>query len=194
MELEPVEGESLYRTLAGAVVPRPIAWVSSASDAGVDNLAPFSFFNVVCVDPPLVAFSASDREDGLKDTPANVREREEFVVNVVTEGLAEAMNATSGTYDEDESEFDAAGVERADSTVVSPPRVADAKVAFECRLYDFLDLGTSSLVIGEVVYVHVADEVTTDGKVDTRKLDAVGRLAGNLYCRTDDRFRMERPP
>lgn len=194
MELEPAEGESLYRTLAGAVVPRPIAWVSSTSDAGVDNLAPFSFFNVVCVDPPLVAFAPTDREDGLKDTPANVLDTEGFVVNVVTEGLADAMNATSGTYDGDESEFDAVGVERADSTVVSPPRVAAAKVAFECRLYDFLDLGSSSLVIGEVVYVHVADEVTTDGRLDVRKLDAVGRLSGSLYCRTGDRFEMERPP
>jgi flavin reductase (DIM6/NTAB) family NADH-FMN oxidoreductase RutF len=196
MELEPAEGESFYRTLSTGVVPRPIAWVSSRSADGVDNLAPFSFFNVVCVDPPMVGFAPSDRRDGsLKDTPRNVVDTEEFVVNVVTMDLAEEMNATSGTFDPGESEFEAAGIDAAPSTKVTPARVADAKISFECELHDTLDLGASTLVIGEVVLAHVDEAVTTaDGKLDVEKLDAVGRLAGSWYTSTRDRFEMERPP
>ncbi|MFB6123545.1 MAG: flavin reductase family protein [Haloferacaceae archaeon] len=195
MELEPAEGESFYRTLSTAVIPRPIAWVSSRSADGVDNLAPFSFFNVVCVDPPMVGFAPSDRSDGsLKDTPRNVRETGEFVVNVVTMDLAEAMNATSGTFDRGESEFETTDIDAVDSTAVSPPRVAEAKIAFECELHDFLDLGASTLVVGEVVRAHVDDAVTSDGKLDVEKVDAVGRLAGGWYASTRERFEMERPP
>jgi len=194
MESEVDPGDSLYRTLAGAVVPRPIAWVSSQSLDGVDNLAPFSFFNVVGVRPPVVMFAPVDAADGLKDTPTNVRDTEEFVVNVVTMDLVEAMNETSATLPPGESEFDHAGLARAESTTISPPRVADAKVAFECTLYDFVDVGASSMVLGEVRFVHVADEVTTDGELDVEKLDAVGRLSGSYYATTRERFSLERPP
>ncbi|GKZ13981.1 flavin reductase [Haladaptatus sp. T7] len=194
MEINPETVGSLYRTLAGAVVPRPIAWVSTRSPDGVDNLAPYSFFNVVSVAPPVVMFSPVDGEDGLKDTPTNVRETEEFVVNVVTEPLAEAMNETSATLPHGESEFDRAGLDRAESTAVDAPRVADSPVAFECSLYDMVDIGASTMVLGEVEWVHVDDDVTTDGKLDVNKIDAVGRLAGSLYARTDDRFSLERPP
>jgi flavin reductase (DIM6/NTAB) family NADH-FMN oxidoreductase RutF len=194
MELDPTEVRSLYRTLAGAVVPRPIAWVSTRSPDGVDNLAPYSFFNVVSVAPPVVMFAPVDDEDGLKDTPANVRETEEFVVNVVTEPLAAAMNETSATLPHGESEFDRAGLDRAGSTAVDAPRVADSPVAFECSLYEMVSVGASTMVLGEVEWVHVADEVTTDGKLDVEKIDAVGRLSGSGYVRTTDRFSMERPP
>lgn len=195
MELDPAEADvgTLYRTLSGAVVPRPIGWISTAGPAG-DNLAPYSFFNVVCIAPPTVTFAPVDAADGLKDTPRNVRETGEFVVNIVTAEVAEAMNETSATLPPGESEFDHAGLARAESHRVSPPRVAEAAVAFECELSEFLDLGGSSLVLGEVVYVHLDDSVTTDGKMDTAKLDAVGRLAGSGYTYTRDRFRMERPP
>lgn len=196
MERAVEPGESLYRTLAAAVVPRPIAWVSSRSAAGDDNLAPFSFFNVVSVEPPVVMFApVDDGPDGeLKDTPANVRETGEFVVNVVTADLAEAMNATSATLPSGESEFDHAGLDREPARAVDPPRVADARVAFECTLYEFVDVGRSSMVLGEVRHVYVADEVTTDGKLDARKLDALGRLSGSRYATTRDRLSMERPP
>lgn len=196
MELDPDDADAgaMYRTLSGAVVPRPIGWISTTGEDGVDNLAPYSFFNVVSIAPPLVMFAPVDDPDGLKDTPRNVLDTEEFVVNVVTADLAEAMNATSATLPPGESEFDHAGLERAASTVVTPPRVAAAKVAFECELYDFIDVGGSSLVLGEVVHVHLAEEVTTDGKMDTGKLDALGRLAGSGYAYTRDRFEMERPP
>ncbi|WP_049971565.1 flavin reductase family protein [Haladaptatus cibarius] len=194
MEIDPTEVQSLYRTLAGAVVPRPIAWVSTRNPDGVDNLAPYSFFNVVSVVPPVVMFAPVDGQDGLKDTPANIRETENFVVNVVTEPLAEAMNQTSATLPHGESEFDHAGLDRAESTVVDAPRVAKTPVAFECSLYEMVDIGASTMVLGEVEWVHIDDAVTTDGKLDVEKIDAVGRLSGSLYATTDDRFSLERPP
>ncbi|WP_137283550.1 flavin reductase family protein [Halorussus salinisoli] len=197
MEIDPDEIPSMYRTLAGAVVPRPIAWVSTTSPEGVDNLAPYSFFNVVAIDPPVVMFAPVDDDespDGLKDTPRNIRENEEFVVNAVTESVAEAMNETSATLPTGESEFDRAGISRTDTRAVAPPRVAESPVAFECSLYEMLDVGGSTMVLGEVEWVHLDDEVTTGGKLDVDKLDAVGRLSGSLYATTENRFSMERPP
>jgi flavin reductase (DIM6/NTAB) family NADH-FMN oxidoreductase RutF len=192
MEIDIDELDSAYRLLAGSVVPRPIAWVSSRSPEGRDNLAPYSFFNVVAVDPPVVMFAPVGTDEDLKDTPRNVLDTEEFVINVVTMELAEAMNETSATVEE--SEFEHTGLERAESVRVTPPRVADAAVAFECELYDFVEIGGSSMVLGRVVYAHVDEEVTTGGKVDVTKLDAVGRLSGSYYASTRDRFSMERPP
>lgn len=191
MEVAIEELDSAYRLLAGSVIPRPIAWVSTRGEAG-ENLAPYSFFNVVSVAPPVVMFAPVGTGDDLKDTPRNILDTEEFVVNVVTMELAEAMNATSATVEE--SEFDHAGLERAESVRVDVPRVADAKVAFECELYDFVEIGRSAMVLGEVVYAHVAEDATTNGKVDVTKLDAVGRLSGSYYASTRDRFSMERPP
>lgn len=196
MRIDAAERDSLYRTLAGAVIPRPIAWVSSLSPEGVENLAPYSFFNVVSTSPPVVMFAPSERSnrpEALSDSARNARETGEFVVNAVTEPLAEAMNATSATLPPGESEFDHAGLDRAASEEVQPPRVAAAEVAFECELYEFVEVGANAMVLGEVVSVHLDESVTTDGKLDVRKLDAVGRLAGSYYCRTGDRFRMERP-
>ncbi|MCT9096795.1 flavin reductase family protein [Haloarchaeobius sp. HME9146] len=195
MEIDPAEVDgSLYRTLSGSVVPRPIAWVSTTSEDGVDNLAPFSFFTVAAIDPPILVFAPVDGPDGLKDTPRNVRDTGELVVNIVTDDTVEAMNQTAATLPADESEFDQSGASRAESTRVSPPRVAESPIAFECELYDLQDVGSSSLILAEVVYVHVADAVTTDSKVDVEKLDAVGRMAGSWYASTEDRFSLERPP
>lgn len=194
VEIDPHnQSESLYRVLSSAVTPRPIGWVSTTGPDS-DNLAPYSFFNVVAVDPPILMFAPTDRDGQFKDTPRNVRETGEFVVNVVTDSLAGAMNQTSATLSYGESEFKKTGLDAIPGVKVDSPRVADAAVQFECQLYEILDVGTSTLVLGEVVYVHVADEVTTDGKLDVTKLNTVGRLAGSWYCRTHDRFTMERPP
>jgi flavin reductase (DIM6/NTAB) family NADH-FMN oxidoreductase RutF len=188
-------GRSLYRTLTASVIPRPIGWISTTSEDGVDNLAPFSYFNAVGTDPPTVMIAPVGTDQGaLKDTARNVVETGEFVHNVVTEPLAEAMNATSATLPADESEFDHAGLERAASETVAPPRVADAVIAFECELERTIEVGGSTVILGEVVLVHVDDSVTTDGKVDVEKVDAVGRLAGNWYATLADRFELERPP
>jgi flavin reductase (DIM6/NTAB) family NADH-FMN oxidoreductase RutF len=196
MEFDVADAErgTMYRTLSGAVVPRPIGWISTVDESGTDNLAPYSFFNVVSVAPPVVMFAPVDGQDGLKDTARNVLDTGEFVVNVVTAELAEAMNATSATLPDDESEFDHAELTREPSVRVAPPRVAAAPVHFECELYEFVDVGVSSLVLGEVVHVHLEESVVTDGKMDTGKLDALGRLAGSGYTYTRDRFELERPP
>ena len=187
----------MYRMLTGTVIPRPIGWISTTDSGGVDNLAPYSFFNVASVEPPVLLFSSGDRPgrpEGLSDTARNARETGEFVVNVVTEPFAEAMNATSATLDPGDSEFDHADLERAESTVVEPPRVGGIEVAYECRLHDTVDVGSNTLVLGEVVYAHVADDLLTDeGKVDVGEVAAVGRLAGSHYAWTRERFRMERP-
>ncbi|WP_136715224.1 flavin reductase family protein [Halorientalis salina] len=196
MKIDPDTFErSLYRTMTGAVVPRPIGWISTTSEDGVDNLAPYSYFNVVSVDPSVVMFAPVDEgPDALKDSARNVLDTGEFVHNVVTRDLAEAMNATSATLPAEESEFDHADIERAESETVAPPRVAAADIAFECELYDAIDIGISTLILGEITMVHVDDSVTTsEGKVDVEKVDAVGRLAGNWYATTRDRFRQERP-
>jgi len=183
---------STYRLLSTAVTPRPIGWITTTSEDGVDNLAPYSFFNVVATDPPVVMFAPVGTPE-LKDTPRNVRSTEQFVVNIVTRELLEQMNATSATLPADESEFNHAAIERADSVVVDPPRVAAANAAFECELYDWLEIGRSVMILGEVVHAHVEDSLLTDGKIDIEKIQTVGRLAGNQYATTDNRLSVERP-
>ena len=135
----------------------------------------------------------SDRPEGVSDTARNALDTGEFVVNAVTEPLAEAMNATNATLPPEESEFDRADLERAAAEAVAPPRVAAAEVAFECEFYEPIDVGSNTMVLGEVVSVYLDDGVTTDDELDVTKLDAIGRLSGSCYCRTDGRFRMERP-
>lgn len=196
--MELTRSEIGYRTVAAAVIPRPIAWTSSLSPDGVANLAPFSFFNVATTTPPVLMFSVTkfdDRKvDFFKDTHRNIRETEEFVVHVVTRSLLETMNETSARLPAGESEFDHAGVERAESTVVDPPRVEEADVAFECTLHEIVPVGKSALVMGDIVHAHVDDSVTTDGKLDVTKLDAVGRLSGGYYSTIDQHHHHERPP
>lgn len=185
---------SPYRLLSGAVVPRPIAWVGTRDEDGEANLAPYSFFNVVSIDPPIVMFAPVGRGDARKDTAKNFMGTEECVVHIVTEGTVAAMNETAATLEPDEDEFEHAGLERAATEVVDAPRVANARVAFECTLYDAQEVGNSMLLMAEVVHAHVDAALLTDGKFDTEKLDAVGRLAGGWYARLSDRFELERPP
>jgi flavin reductase (DIM6/NTAB) family NADH-FMN oxidoreductase RutF len=195
----------LYAVLLNSVAPRPIAWVSTANSSGQLNLAPFSFFNAVCVDPPMLAFAPGLRrpkqpESGqgeAKDTLRNIRATGEFVVNIVTYELAEAMNVTSGEYDASVNEFELAKVTPQGSTVVRPPRVAESPVAFECRLHQILDFSSaptgSSLVIGRIVSIHMHDSNLKEGVLDRNSLDLIGRMGGTQYTKTTQRFEMVRP-
>lgn len=195
----------IYDIVLNAVVPRPIAWVSTLSASGQPNLAPFSFFNCVCVDPPLLAFApglrtpkeASAPYGEPKDTLRNVRETHEFVVNVVPYALREAMNVTSGEYDHTVNEFDLTKLTAQPSQVVRPPRVGESPVSFECKLHQILDFSTaptsSSLVIGEVVAVHLDEAHLKNGRIDGNSLDLIGRMGGMQYTRTTERFDMIRP-
>lgn len=190
-----------YRVLIGAVGPRPIAWVSTLDRNGHPNLAPFSFFNVLSSKPPLLGFSPGLRlvgdESREKDTLRNIRETHEFVVNVVTFDLAEKMNLTSGEYGHEVNEFELAQLTPAASEKVKPPRVSESPVSFECKLDRVIDFGaewpSSSLVVGEIVSIHLEERVLQQGRLDLNALDLIGRMGGNQYARTTQRFEMERP-
>jgi flavin reductase (DIM6/NTAB) family NADH-FMN oxidoreductase RutF len=190
----------LYRTLLIAVGPRPIAWVSTLSKEGTPNLAPFSFFNAVSAEPPMLGFSPGVRRlpngSEPKGTIVNVRETREFVVNVVTLDLAESMNITSGEYEHGINEFELAQLATRRSQIVRPPQVAASPVSFECKLHQIVDFGnpvTGSLVIGEVVALYLDDKLLRDGRLETNALDLIGRMGGAQYTRTTNRFDMERP-
>jgi flavin reductase (DIM6/NTAB) family NADH-FMN oxidoreductase RutF len=195
----------LYGMLLNSVAPRPIAWVSTVSPSGQPNLAPFSFFNVVCVNPPLLGFAPGLRRPKqpeanhgeAKDTLRNIRETKEFVVNIVTYDLAEAMNLTSGEYDSSVNEFELAKLTPEPSKIVRPPRVAESPVSFECKLHQILDFSTAptsgSLVMGQIVSIHIGDAYLKDGRLDRNSLDLIGRMGGIQYTRTTQRFEMVRP-
>jgi flavin reductase (DIM6/NTAB) family NADH-FMN oxidoreductase RutF len=200
-----ISHSELYGILLNSVAPRPIAWVSTMSASGALNLAPFSFFNCVCVDPPLLAFAPGLRppkqaevsHGETKDTLRNIRETREYVVNIVTYELREAMNLTSGEYDPSVDEFALANLTPRPSKVVRPPRVAESPVNFECKLHQILDFSpaptSSSLVIGQIVSIHIHDGHLKDGKLDRNSLDLIGRMGGIQYTRTRERFEMIRP-
>jgi flavin reductase (DIM6/NTAB) family NADH-FMN oxidoreductase RutF len=199
MELDPsVIGDvAAYKLLIGCVVPRPIAWVSTIDAAGVKNLAPFSFFMGVCGDPPTVAFSSGPRAGGGKDTAENAAATGEFVVNVVDDEHAEAMNLSSGEYAADVDEFAIVGLASAPGVRVKAPRVATAPISLECRVSQIVRVGNGphSVVFGEIVYLHVRDALydPITGRVDVAALRPVGRLAGHMYSRTHNVFEMKRP-
>jgi flavin reductase (DIM6/NTAB) family NADH-FMN oxidoreductase RutF len=195
-----------YRLMISLVAPRPIAWVSSADQAGRSNLAPFSYFQAVCSHPPTIVLGIGPRADGqAKDTLANILETREFVINHVSEALAEAMNASAAPYPPGRSEFAALGVEAAPSTLVTPPRVAAAKASLECHLQHAIPLGehpqggpSSTLVVARVVHFHIAEgllEKDARGRwkgIDPARLAAVGRLGGIAYTTTAGRFDLPR--
>lgn len=172
----------MARIVKSGVTPRPIAWISTTGADGVDNLAPFSSYNYVGSDPPvLVVNSRTEAAGGLKDTMRNILDTGEFAVNVVTRDLLEAMDDTSASLPPAESEFEHAGVERADCRTIGAPRVGEAAVSMECSLLDHLEVHTRLMVLGDVDHIHVADRALTDGEIDMRNLETVGRLGGPYY-------------
>jgi flavin reductase (DIM6/NTAB) family NADH-FMN oxidoreductase RutF len=191
---------NLYRLLVGAIVPRPIAFVSTISSAGVLNLAPFSFFTAVSANPPVICFSPMVRPaapGALKDTLRNIEDTREFVVNIVSEDFAQQMNLTSADFPPEVDEFAASGLTPLPSDLVRPPRVRESRIHMECGLLftvhvSALPLG-GSLVLGKVLRLHIDDSLIADFKIDPAKLRAIGRMAGATYARTTDRFEMPRP-
>jgi len=162
----------LYRLLNSVVVPRPIAWVSTRSAGGVDNLAPHSFFTVACADPAVVQFTSIGRKDSL----ANATATGEFVVNLAPEPLFEQVNATATDFPPDHDEFAEVGLEREPSRLVAPPRVAGSPVALECLLHGTRDLGTSVVVFGRVVLIAIEEDVLVDGHPAIERLRPLARL------------------
>jgi len=194
--IDPNTFERFSAVLTGVIVPRPIAFVSTVSPDGVVNLAPYSFFNAVSYDS--VMFSSSRNVgDKSKDTLRNIEETGEFVVNIVVDAIADAMNSTAAEYPEDVDEFGIAGLSHAPSQIVKPPRVAESPVNIECKLNQIVQIGSGAhehgLVIGTILLMHVRDDIIDGHRIDQAKLMATGRMAGNMYCRTSDRFEMVRP-
>lgn len=195
-DLEPSE---MYFLLRDSIIPRPIAWVSTISEAGVSNVAPFSFFNVCCPSPPVLGFSCGPRGDNhndekrvAKDTLINIRANGEFAVNLSPEALFDAMVDTAQDLPHDVSEFTRFGLKEAPSTAIRPPRVAGTPVAYECRLRDIIDLGANHWIMGEVVHVHIAERVhrgTREGKrhrvdlLEDHATRPIARLGRAFYAR-----------
>lgn len=202
VELDPslLTPEQRYKVLNGCVIPRPIAFVSTQSPAGALNLAPFSFFNVASCDPMVLVICPLTKPDGEeKDTLRNARPESEgglgeLVVNVAVEGYLERMSACAEPLPYGDSEFELAGLTPAPSRVVRPPRVAESPVSFECRTLEIRPLApgrplSGTLVLAEVVFVHLADHLTDPAlHIDQGAFGALGRMGGATYCRTTDRF------
>lgn len=187
-----------YKLLIGGILPRPIAVVSTLNEDGSNNVAPFSFFTAISALPMVIAFSPLIRSSTgkEKDTPRNIKRSREFVINIFSRDLAEKINATSTELDYGDDEFEYAGLTPIKSEVVSPMRVKECLIHYECRLRDILNYGdgpgAGQLIAGEVVKVHVSKDVYQDGKIITSKLNPVGRGAGNDWFSCDSVFEMER--
>lgn len=196
-DVEQLRPGAVYRLMAGLVVPRPIAWVSTRDAEGRVNLAPYSFFNVMGTSPPLVTFAPGNRAPGVaKDTPANIAATGDFVVNLVEETHAPAMNVSSGDFPFGVNEMEVAGLSAAPSDKVQAPRLAEAVASLECREHETLTIGANRLVIGVVVLVHVREGIVDPESflVDPEHYRLVGRMQSpDYYTRTHELFRMPRP-
>lgn len=183
-----------YKILVSLVVPRPIALISTLGANGVMNAAPFSYFNVLGEDPPILIFSADARASGgAKDTVRNVLETKEFVVNLVDEAIAEKMHGCAVDTPPELSEFDLVGFTPTPSKRIKPPRIAESPVSFECRLHTRLDFNTRDVCIGEILWMHVRDGIVDPGnhRRIANAYHPVGRLYANRYCRTRDEFQLD---
>lgn len=198
LSVEHLSTQDIYRLLIGSVQPRPIAWVCSRDSANRLNLAPFSFFTMVSVQPPIAAFvPLLDGDSREKDTVRNIRQTEEFTVNIVSRSLVKEMNKTSARLPYGESEVEFAGLNTTPSRTIGVPRIKEALVHFECTLRGVQSFGdevlAGRLVLGDIKHIHIAGEVYKNGQIDQVKLDAVGRLAGEWFSTTRDMFNLERP-
>jgi len=200
MKIDPVglDSREIHELMVGCVVPRPIAFVSMIGEDGVYNVAPFSFFTLLSMHPTVVGFAIGRKRGGSKkDTLVNIEFSRDYVINVVSEAIAPAMNQASGDYPSHVDEFKEAGLTPVASDLVKPPRVAESPIQIECRLMQIMEFGVfpriHNFIVGEVLAVHVQDDLIVDGVIKSDRLKAVGRLGEDLYCRTGDLFEMKRP-
>src|SRR5580658_3069750 len=189
---------NVYKVMVGAIVPRPIAFVSTVSPEGVHNLAPFSFFTAASVNPPVVCFCPLRNGQGRpKDTLNNIERTGDFVVNIVSEEFVAQMNMTSAELPPEVDEFQLSGLTPVPSDLVKAPRVKESHVSMECRLFRIFEISTrpsgGSIVTGEIVRLHVDDACIDNHRIVQEKLKAIGRMAGATYVRTADRFDLARP-
>jgi len=182
-----------YRLMISCIIPRPIAFVTTLSRDGITNLAPFSFFNGVSSDPPVVSISVASKRDGSrKDTWRNIEETGEYVINVVVPELMDAVIIGARELPHGVSELDLSGLKTLPSTKVKPPRLADSPINLECSLLRIVEVEETALILGRVVMIHAKDEIVDGGRVDPRRLTFVGRLGDDLYCRVNDLFERKR--
>lgn len=197
LDLDGPLADQAHAILASLVTPRPIAFVTTISPDGKINAAPFSFFNLIGSEPPILAVAPGDRDDGMpKDTAKNIRLTHEFVVNLVDESMAEAMNKCAASLPYGENELVHAGLHAERSSIVKPPRIAESPASLECKEWGTLHIGDNRVVIGLIKYVHLRDELfdPEQKRVRSEKLHVIGRMASpHWYCRTRDRFEMIRP-
>ncbi|PKI16078.1 flavin reductase family protein [Colwellia sp. 12G3] len=187
-----------YRLLNGGVTPRPIAWISTRSKEGIDNLAPYSFFTVASCNPPVLLYTQVTQRSGIdKDTLQNLTETGECVVNIVNSHLLERMNATSASIAIDKSEFDLAEVEHSPSSVVSPLSVTDSPIRYECTLREVISIGDlpagGTIVLLDVQSVYVRDDLYSDDGINQQLVDSVGKMGGDGYSLTTNYVALNRP-
>ncbi|MCP4914113.1 MAG: flavin reductase family protein [Oligoflexia bacterium] len=187
-----------YKFLIGSILPRPIAVVSTLNNDGTNNVAPFSFFTAVSAKPMIVAFSPLIRSSTgeMKDTAKNILNNKEFVINIVSQEIAEKVNLTSTELDYGQDEFEFAGLTPLDSELIGPKRIKESLIHFECKYRDHLSYGDQpgcgQIITGEVIKVHVDESIYENGRINTQKLNPVGRGAGNDWFKCDSTFTMER--
>jgi flavin reductase (DIM6/NTAB) family NADH-FMN oxidoreductase RutF len=188
----------IYKLMIGSITPRPIALVSSVSEAGIFNLAPYSFFTGVSANPPAIGFSPLiTQKDKTRDSRNNIEETKEFGVNIVSENLVDRMNVASSDVPPEVDEFPLSQLTPKRASIISCPLVKESRINMECRLIEIVEVSNKLLggafIIGEVVCFHIDDEVIDNFKIDPNKLDTVGRMGGSSYTRTRDRFELARP-
>ena len=194
LNLEEATPRQTYNLLIGLVAPRPIAWITSMNEDGKLNAAPFSAYNYLCTDPPIIGIGVTDRPTGgfvPKDTARNIRRTGEFVVNVVTEDLAHQMNICATDFPAEINELEMAGLTTAPSQVVKVPRIEQAHAALECREYTTMEIGRSRIILGRVVAIYIEDQFVDEAGpyVRAEELHAIGRMNGlGSYVKTKDAF------
>lgn len=193
-----IEHSAVYKLITGAIIPRPIGWISSTSEDGIDNLAPFSYFNAVGDDPPHVMFSTVHSNNTNKDTLNNVLATKQFVVNMVTEDLVEQMNLTAQPIPPNESEFELAGLTPIASVIIKPPRVKECKISLECEMVHHYTLensksGGATIIIGRIVMFHIDESVLLENyKINLETYKPIARLAGSNYSKLGELFSIKR--